>query len=40
MNTENTGTLTGGGADSTGKFGEIIGFMEAIEGFSPQSSID
>ncbi len=25
MNTENTGTLTGSGADSTGKFGEIIG---------------
>ena len=39
MDAEDAGAFTGGGADSSGEFREVIGFVESVEGFPPESAI-
>src|SRR5206468_1336418 len=36
---EHTGSLAGSGADAAGKFRKVIGPMQSLEGFMPQSAI-
>jgi hypothetical protein len=37
---QHAGSLAGGRANPTGEFREVVGFMEAIQGFLPQPPID
>ena len=40
VDAEDAGAFAGGRADAAGEFGEVIGLVQAVEGFLPQAAID
>jgi hypothetical protein len=40
VDAEDAGAFAGSGADAAGEVGEVIGFMEAFEGFAPEAAVN